>query len=235
MATTGTYAFNPSAADVVLNAFGMIGVRRTALTTEHLENAAFQANMVGVDFTNRNPNRWKMVEVSVTLVAGTAVYTLDPQVVAVSAVWLNQVQGSDTISRMLGPLSAVDYASIAAKTQQGTPNSYFFSLLTPAPTLTLWLVPNQVPAYTMKVQTFQQQQDTGLSGGYTLDTPYRFLDAYTWALAARLAVYYPDPARPSLPADLNTAFEAKFKLAAELDQERVVLRMQPNLSGYYPR
>jgi hypothetical protein len=235
MATTGTYAFNPSAADVVLNAFGMCGVRRTMLTTEHLENAAFAANLVGVDFTNRNPNRWKMVEVDVTLVAGTATYTLDPQVVAVSAVWLNQTVGSNTISRMLGPLSATEYASIANKTQTGTPNSYFFSLLTPSPTVTLWLVPNQVPEYSMKLQTFQQQQDVRLSAGYTLDTPYRFLDAYTWALAARLAVYYPDPARPSLPADLNTTFEAKFALAAQLDQERVTLKLSPNLGGYYPR
>jgi hypothetical protein len=85
------------------------------------------------------------------------------------------------------------------------------------------------------VQTFKQQQDVRLDGGYTLDTPYRFLDAYTFALAARLAVYYPDPARPTLAADLNTAFETKFALAAQLDQERVNLRVSPSLSSYFPR
>lgn len=237
MATTGTYSFNPSAADVVLNAYGMVGVRRAQITNEHLENAAFQANLVGVDFTNRNPNRWQMETVDFTLVAGTATYTFAPEVVAVSAVWLNQTLSDPaaTITRMLGPLSAVEYASIANKGQQGTPTSYFFSLLTPTPTLTLWLVPNQNPAFTMQVQVFKQQQDTALAGGYTLDTPYRFLDAYTIGLAARLAVVYPDPQRPSLPTDLQAQYIAAFTLAAQLDQERVSLKLAPNLSGYYPR
>lgn len=238
MVTTSTYAFNPSAADVVLNAYSMVGVRRAQITTEHLENASFQANLVGVDFTNRNPNRWQMATVDFTLVAGTATYTFAPEVVAVAAVWLNQTMpdaAATTITRMLGPLSAVEYASIANKNQQGTPTSYFFSLLTPTPTLTLWLVPNQNPEFDMQVQVFKQQQDTTLPGGYTLDTPYRFLDAYTIGLAARLALVYPDPQRPSLPTDLQAQYLAAFTLAAQLDQERVSLKLAPNLSGYYPR
>lgn len=232
MATTGTYAFNPSAADVVLNAYAMVGVKRAQITTEHLENAAFQANLVGVDFTNRNPNRWQMATVDFTLSAGVATYNFAPEVVAVSAVWLNQeMPDVTTITRMLGPLSAVEYASIANKQQQGTPNSYFFSLTTPIPTLTLWLVPNQNPEFDMQVQVFKQQQDTTLGGGYTLDTPYRFLDAYTFGLAARLAVIY----QPASAKDLQAQYLAAFTLAAQLDQERVSLKLSPNLSSYYPR
>lgn len=238
MVTSGTWNFNPSAADVVLNAFAMVGVRRTQITTEHLENAAYQAQMVAVDFTNRQPNRWQISQVDISLVAGQAVYDLPPQTVAVSAVWLDLAQPAPApgpISRILGPLSGVDYASIASKDQQGTPNSYYFSLLTPIPTLTLWLVPNQNPEFSMRVQTFQQMQDVLLPGGVSLDVPYRFLDAYTTGLAARLAVIYPDQARPSLPLDLEKGFEGRFQLAASLDQERVNLRPIPNLSSYYPR
>jgi hypothetical protein len=236
MTTTGTYAFNPSAADVVLNAYRLVGVKRTEITEDHLEDAAFQANLMGVEFTNRQPNRWQMDTETVTLIADTATYNLPAETVAVTAAWLVQDIGNgQTISRPLGPLSAVDYANIAMKQQAGTPISYFFSLLTPIPTITLWLVPNQNPEFTLNVQIFKQQQDTTIPGGYTLDTPYRFLDAYTWGLASRLAVLYPDANRPTLPVDLNTAFEAKFRLAAQLDQERVPLRLTPNFSGYYPR
>jgi len=234
MATTGTYAFNPSAADVTLNAFALCGVSRTQITNEHLVNAQFQANLLGVDITNRNPNRWQIEDIEVTLAAGTKLYTLDPEVVAVSAVWLDQVMPdpqATPISRVLGPLSAVEYASIANKDQQGTPTSYFFSLLTPAPKLTLWLVPNQNPEFTMYVQVFKQQQDTSLRGGQTIDAPYRFLDAIVFGLASRLAVIYaPDRAVP-----LDAAYKEKITLAAQLDSERVSLKFAPNLAGYYPR
>jgi len=235
MATTGTYAFNPSAADVVLNAFGMIGLRRTQLNTEHLTDAAFAANMLGVEFTNRNPNRWQMEEVAIPLVADTSSYNLPPETVAISVVGLDQTVGDNTISRVLGPLSAADYASLPSKTQTGSPTSYFFSLLTPIPTLTLWPVPDGVIAYTMRVQTFKQQQDTSLIGGATVNTPYRFLDAFTHGLAARLAVYYPNEKRPNLDDKLNALFAQKFALAASLDQERVPLRVRPNMSSYYRR
>lgn len=234
MATSGTYAFNPSAADVILNAFGMIGKRRTQLDTEMLENASYQAQMVGVDFTNRNPNRWQMETFDFPLIASTAVYTLAPQVVAVSIVYLDTV-ATPVLTRVIGPLSATEYASQANKTQEGVPTSFFFSLLTPAPTITLWPVPQTSGIHLMRVQTFKQQQDVRLDAGYTLDAPYRFLDAFTFGIAARLALFYPDERRPTLAADLNTAYEAKFKLAAELDQERVNLKVMPTLTSYFPR
>jgi hypothetical protein len=232
MATTGTYAFNPSAADVVLNAFGMIGKRRTQIDYEMLEDAGFQAQMVGVDFTNRNPNRWQMATVSIPLTAATPTYTLDPQVVAVSFVAIDTV-AAPVQTRALGIMSATDYAAQPNKTEAGPPTSYFFSLLTPAPTLTFWPVQPDAGVYVAKVQVFKQQQDVRLDGGYTLDAPYRFLDAYTFGLAARLAIFYPDPKRPTLAADLNSAYEAKLLLAAQLDQERVPITIQPGLSSYF--
>ena len=231
MATTGTYNFDPSAADVVLNAYALVGQRSTMLTVEHFERAAYQANLVGVDFTNRNPNRWQMVDVPIPLLAGVPTYSLPPETVAVSCVTIDQ----NGLTRVLGPLSAVDYTSIARKLQAGTPSSYFFNLRTPIPTLTLWLVPNQNPAFTMHVQCFKQQQDTSLRNGATVDTPYRFLDAFTFGLAARLALLYPDTTRPTLPLDFDAKYKEAFALAAGLDQERVPLRLAPILAGYYPR
>ena len=232
MTTTGTYAFNPSAADVVLQAFGMLGIRRAQLTTEHLENAAYQAQMVGVDFTNRNPNRWQMATLEIPLVADDAVYDLQPETVAVSIVYIDTDDAGSPQTRVLGPLSATEYASLSNKEQTGVPTSYFFSLLTPTPTLTLWPVPSGTPDYTMRVQTFKQQQDVSLRNGYTLDTPYRFLDAFTFGLAARLAVYYP-PEKGLDAGTLDGVYERKFALAAALDQERVSINVTPGLTSYF--
>ncbi len=234
MTTTGTYAFNPSAADIILNAFGMIGVRRPEITQQHLEDASIQANMLMVDFSNRNPNRWGMETKTQILDEVTPTYTLDAEVLAISIAYLETTSGGTTTSRVLGPISATDYAAIPQKLNQATPTSYFFSLLTPNPTITIWpVVPSGSSAvYTLKMQTFRQMQDVRIGGGVTIDTPYRFLDAFSTGMAARLAVIYPEKLKMSI-ADLDALFEKRFKLAAQLDQERTPMYVRCQMSGYF--
>lgn len=235
MATTGTYAFNPTAADVLLNAFAMgSGKRRTDLDAEMLENGAYQMQMVGIDFTNRNPNRWQMETYSIPLLADTPTYNLQPQVVAISIVYVDTIDANGDVitSQVLGPLSATDYASLGDKGTTNKPSTYFFSLLSPTPTLTFWAVPNASDTYIARVQAFKQQQDVQISGGLTLDTPYRFLDAYTMGVAARLALLYPRQGGATA-ADLDAKYKELFQLAASLDQERVAMRIQPGLSSYF--
>ncbi len=233
MTTTGTYAFNPSAAETILQAYMQgPGIRRTELGDHHFEDAGYAANMLAVDFSNRQPNRWQMATTPIALVAGTATYALDPQILAVSVVWLDQTDnGGNVISRVLGPLSAADYASLPFKEQPGQPSSYFFSLTIP-PSITIWPVYNGSPTYALRIQTFRQVQDVSLTRGTTLDVPYRFLDAWTTGLAWRLCDYYP-PADAVKVTRLEAQFEKRFQIAAALDQERVPLRVQPQLSSYY--
>lgn len=226
MTTTGTFNFDPSAADVTLNAFALCGVIRSRLTTEHFTNAQFQAQMLGVDLTNRQPNRWQIENVPLVLLPGVPAYPLPPQVVAVSSVIIVR----DNISRVLGPLSAVDYHELASPLQLGVPTSYYFSLLTPAPQITFWLVPNGNPSFVASVQTFKRQQDVSQRNGATVDVPYRFLDAIVWGLAARLAAIY----APDRAVALKEQYLESMTLAAALDQESVPLRLGPILNSYFP-
>src|SRR3989304_88680 len=221
MATTGTYAFAPSAGDLILNAFGMIQVRRTQLTQEHLENAHMCASMVVVDFSNRNPNRWAMETQDITLVSGTPTYSLTGRTLAVTLAYTDPPAGPPTAvrSRVLGPLSANDYGSMPTKLQPGRPTSFFFNLLTPIPTISLWPCPDDNGPYLLRLQTFRQMQDVQLSGGVQLDAPYRFLDAALFGIASRLAVYYPTTPPALSAADLDAAYLQKFQLAASRDQE----------------
>jgi hypothetical protein len=233
MSTTGTYAFNPSAADVLLNAFAMgAGKRRTDIDLEMLENGAYQMQMVGIDFTNRNPNRWQMETYSIALSQSTPTYNLQRQVVAISIAYVDTIDATGTViaTQVCGPLSATDYASLSDKLNENKPSTYFFNLASPIPTLTFWQVPNANNTYIARVQAFKQQQDVQISGGLTLDAPYRFLDAYTMGVAARLALLYPGHASA---ADLDAKYKELFNLAAALDQERVNLRIQPGLSSYF--
>jgi len=233
MATTGTYAFMPSAGDIVLAAFSMIGVRRAKITQEHLEDAAFWANMVGVDITNRQPNLWKAGSAPFALTAGVSTYDLPLQTVAV----LPPIVTVAGIDRPLAPISQADYNAIPYKTQPGPPTSYLFTLAR-QPTITVWPVPTAAPAMSMSVDIYQQQEDTALAGDASVDVVYRFLEAYTLGLAARLAAGWADGTlseRLAAAGTLNDAYEAKFKLASAQEQERVPLRMQPVLSSYFPR
>jgi hypothetical protein len=231
MTTSGTYSFNPSAADLVLNAFSIIGVRRPEITNHHLEDAYLQANLLMVDISNRSPNRWTLETQSQVLTAGTATYDLSARTLAIAIAYIETTANGVTTGRVLGPISATDYASIPDKDTQGVSTSYFFSLLT-TPTITLWPVPDSATTYTLKLQTFRQQQDVNLASGQTIDAPYRFLDAVTTGLAARLAVLYP-PKEPGKADKLDALYEKRFALAAARDQERTPMYVRPQMSTYF--
>lgn len=230
--TTGTYSFAPSAADITLNAFGMIGIRRAQLTQDHLQDAYMAANFLMVDFTNRSPNRWTMETQDQILSASTPTYDLTARTLAIAIAYLDTTTGGVTTSRVIGPISATDYASISNKLQEGPPTSYFLSLLT-TPTVTVWpVVPStDTTTYTLRMQTFRQNQDVQLANGVGIDAPYRFLDAFSTGMAARLKVLYPEKAPPGV--DFEGLFEKRFKLAAQTDQEKTPLYISPQMGGYY--
>ena len=227
MTTTNTYAWNPSAADIVLNAYGMIQIRRHELTTGHLEDASFQSNALMVDISNRNPNRW-LIESQVVPLTSVATYALAPRTICVTAATVSISSAGD---RAIGPLSAADYAVIPRKTQTAPPTSYYFSLGV-VPSVTLWPVPDAATiaaGATLNLLTFRQVQDVDLTNGQSLDCPYRFLDAFTTGLAARLAEFY----RPEKVVGLNAFFEQRFARAQKRDQEQVNISIAPNFSSYY--
>lgn len=233
MTSSGTYAFNPSAGDVVLNAFGMIQLRRWELTQQHLEDAAFCCNLVMVDFSNRNPNQWALEDLTITpLTQGTPAYSLEDRTIAVAIAYIDTTTGTDVRSRVLGPISNADYASLPNKLTEGPPTSYDFRLLRPTPEVRIWPVADANGPYTLRLQTFRQIQDVVLPNGVTLDAPYRFLDAFTHDLASRLAEYYP-PAEPGKGARLSTMAAQKFQLAASRDQESTPMYVRPMMGGYF--
>lgn len=228
MTSSGTYAYSPSNSDLVLNAFAQIQLRRTELTTHHLVDASTAFNLLMVDFSNRNPHRFMLETQSQVLTPGTASYILTNRTLAISIAYIDITVGSDTVSRVIGPISATEYAAIPNKGLQAVPTSYWFNLQA-TPTVTLWPTPDSNATYTLKMVTFRQSQDVGLAGGETLDSPYRFLDALSTGLAARLAQMY----RPEQVQALDAKYEQRINLAASRDQENVPLRIIPGMFSYY--
>ena len=67
MATSGTYAFNPSLGELTLYAYNLCGVRNTALLQEHMESARMASNLMLSRWSNQGVNLWAVDRVTVPL------------------------------------------------------------------------------------------------------------------------------------------------------------------------
>src|ERR1700694_535329 len=116
MTSSGTYAYAPSNADMVLGAFGRLQIRPTELVTEHMQRAAQQANLLMVELNNRVPNLWTSDPQSITLVQGTATYTLPAYTIMVLIATLRTNSGIATQNdTWLTPISTSDYMAYPNK------------------------------------------------------------------------------------------------------------------------
>lgn len=229
MASSGTYDWNPGAGDLTLQAFRRCGIKRVEITAEHLMDAAAEANLCQVEFSNKQPNWWLAETYSVTLTPSQATETLPERIIAPLAVYISTTDGNgNTTDTVLGPLSTTEYHSISDKLTEGVPSAYWFDRQI-APQITLWPVPNDDTTYTLKIRALARPEDVVLASGTNVDMPYRWLDAFVACLAYRLAIIY----APERAATLKAVADQAWATAAKEDQENVPLVVTPMLGGYF--
>lgn len=183
--------------------------------------------MVLVELSNRQPNLFVTEEVTQALTDGTATYALAERTIDIQVALIRTTLSSVTTDIQISAMSTTDYAGIATKGSQGRPSSFWFKR-TITPTITLWPVPDSSD-YTLVLRQLSRIEDAVLSNAVNVAVPYRWLDAYTAALASRLAVLYaPDKAQ-----GLLTLAERAWGLAAKEDTENVALRIAPMINSYY--
>lgn len=237
MTSSGTYNFNPSLGEVVINAFARCGVRRTAIMQEHMTDARFEANLMFSDWSNKGVNLWKVDLQSIPLVQGISTYYADSANTAADAARTIMVLDAyisintgtqNEYDRMIMPISRTEYSQTPNKLLQSPPTVFWFDRLI-NPTITLWPVPDQSNYYTLSFYRVIQIQDAELTDAQTLDVPYRWLDASAAGLAARLAAIY----APERMAMLEAKAAQAYQTAATQDTENVPLYIMPGLSGYF--
>jgi hypothetical protein len=227
MTSTNTYTFDPTSADLVINAFAKCELTPTQLTAEHIRQAAFEANLLNIDMSNRNPNGFAIETITQALTTD-ATYALTGRIVSMAMVYVTN--SSDSNSRVIGAISASNYASITDKTTTAAgPTSYYFSN-TKTPSITVWplVASTDTVTYTLNMLVFRQNQDFAADTAYTTDLPYRYIDAFAMGLAARLADIY----KPIKADRFYTLYETKFRRLSMQDQENVSLSFTPDMSGY---
>lgn len=223
MATSGTYTFNPGLGEIVLYAYQNIGVRPAALLQEHMDSARMATNMMLARWSNMGVNLWCVDLITTPLVQGTATYAVNANTVMI----LDAYIVSDSIDRIILPISRTEYASYPNKAQQGFPTTFWFDRLI-SPTVTLWPVPDGSQT-SLKYYRVRRLQDSNLQGGEQVEVPYLWLEAFADGLTYRLARIWAPQIAPALKAQADESYE----IAAAQGIEQAQQYISPQLSGYW--
>tara|TARA_B100001093_G_C26537299_1_gene888624 strand:+ start:177 stop:842 length:666 start_codon:yes stop_codon:yes gene_type:complete len=217
MATSNSRDFDLDVGELIEEAYERCGLEMR--TGYDARTARRSLNLMFADWANRGLNLWTVKQETVSVVSGTATYTLDATYVDLLEVVLRNSSNTDfTLTQM----SRNEYLTIPNKTATGQPSQYFFDRQT-IPTITLWSTPNA--SFTLVYYYVRRIQDAD-SLTNTTDAPFRFLPC----MAAGLAYYISIKKAPDRIQILKTLYEEEFQRAAAEDANSTPLKLTPNLS-----
>lgn len=240
-------AFQPTAAEIVLQAFRRIAIHRTQITIEHLTDARNELNLLQVEWANSGPNLWEVDNQTITLVPGQAVYDIDPGTIDILDAYVtdtvstqpydadNQattdanvwnMPNAPTVDRIMTGLGRSEYMSLPQKQDQGSPTSFWYQKGI-AQKISIWPVPMSAALFTY--WRMRQIAGASLQNAATPELPYLWLDAAVAGLAHRLSRIYAPPLEPRRQADADAA----WLKAAKTDTENVPLLITPDVGGYW--
>jgi len=225
MTTSGTTAFNMDFTEIAEEAWERAG--RELRSGYDLRTARRSMNLLTIEWQNRGINLWTIDEGSISLVAGTAEYTLPADTIDL----LEQVirTGDGNVSTQsdltINRISVSTYASIPNKLSQGRPIQVRIERLRDAPKITVWPVPDSND-YVFRYWRMRRIEDAG-SGVETADMNFRFLPCLVAGLAYYIAMKDPQLAE-RIPM-LKQAYEEQFMLAAGEDREKTPARFVPRV------
>lgn len=90
MALSGTQAFDPSLGGIVIGAFSRCGIRRTEITSQHMQDAYFEANMLQSELQGDGFQTWQITLEKQDIIAGKSVYDVNPTAIFVLDVYIRQ-------------------------------------------------------------------------------------------------------------------------------------------------
>ena len=229
--SSGTTNFGLSNATVLIEAFDRLGFEPTRITRHQLISGRRSLNLELQLWSNRGLNLWKMVQGTINLVAGQAVYDIRPILIDMTEMYYTTVDttgGPNSIDRIMVPITRTQYDQLSNKGQQGLPTQYWFQRYI-SPQVTIWEVPYAgAPDYVCNWWGLQQIFDAGIAGAETPDVPYRGFDALAAGVCARLAEKF----APARLTEKRALAKESFLEFAENDQEAGAFVLSPNVAGY---
>tara|TARA_R110002020_G_scaffold6052_1_gene25331 strand:- start:98 stop:763 length:666 start_codon:yes stop_codon:yes gene_type:complete len=215
MATSGSRDFNLDVAEVIEEAYERCGLE--VRTGYDARTARRSLNLMFADWANRGLNLWTVSSATVTLTQGTAAVTLGSDVVSILEVVLRR----DNTDYILNQISRTDYVTLPDKTTQGRPSQFWFNRQI-EPVINLWAVPEN--STDQIIYYYVQRLEDADTLVNTTDMPFRFYPC----MVAGLAYYTAMKRAPERLQILKGIYEEEFQRAAEEDEQRVSLKLQPS-------
>jgi len=216
MATSGSTDFDLDVAEIIEEAYERCGLE--VRTGYDIKTARRSMNLMFADWANRGLNLWTVKQATLSLTAGTATYTLDPSYTDLLEVSLRRSGTDFELSKM----SRGEYLGLPNKTTQGRPSQYFYNRQT-IPQITLWATPDS-SSDTLIYYYVKRIEDVDTFTN-TTDAPFRFLPC----IVAGLAYYLSMKKAPDRIQLLKSVYEEEFQRAADEDEDRVPLKIQPGI------
>jgi len=216
MTVSNSRDFNLDVGEVIEEAFERCGIE--VRTGYDARTARRSLNLMFAEWANRGLNMWTVKQGTVTLTQGQAEETLLADVVDLLEVTLRRSGTDFTIDR----ISRGDYVTIPNKTTQGRPSQFWFNRQV-APVINLWAVPEN--STDQLIYYYLQRIDDADTLVNTTDMPFRFFPC----MVAGLAYYIAMKRAPDRVQMLKSVYEEEFQRAADEDEDRVPLKLQPSI------
>ncbi len=216
MTTSGSRDFNIDVGEIIEEAYERCGLE--VRTGYDARTARRSLNLMFADWANRGVNLWTVKQGTATLTQGTATVTLTADVVDVLEIVLRRGSTDFEIQR----ISRGEYATLPDKTTQGRPSQFWFNKQI-TPIINLWAVPEN--STDQIVYYYVQRIEDADALVNTTDMPFRFYPC----MVAGLAYYLAMKRAPQLIQLLKSVYEEEFQRAADEDEDRVPLKLQPSI------
>tara|TARA_R100001440_G_scaffold54337_1_gene74124 strand:- start:1142 stop:1807 length:666 start_codon:yes stop_codon:yes gene_type:complete len=216
MTVSGSKDFELDVAEYIEEAYERCGIE--VRTGYDLKSAKRSLNLLLAEWANRGLNQWTIKQRTLSLTQADGEYDLGTDVIDVLSVIIRR-DGTDlTMQR----ISRNTYLAIPTKTTQSRPTQYFLDRQL-TPNLKIWPLPeNSTDIIVYDAITRMDDADAQVN---TLDLPFRFYPC----LVAGLAYYISMKRSPERVQLLKTVYEEEFQRAAAEDDDRVSLKLQPDM------
>ena len=216
MTTSGSRDFDLDVAEIIEEAYERCGLE--VRTGYDARTARRSMNLMFADWANRGLNLWTVKQATQALTQGTATYTFTSDYTDLLEVVVRRSGTDFEISRM----SRSEYLTVPNKTTQGRPSQYYYNRQV-EPQITLWPTPEN-STDTLVYYYVQRIEDVDALVN-TTDAPFRFLPC----MVAGLAYYTALKKAPERVQLLKNLYEEEFQRAADEDEDRVALKLQPSI------
>ena len=220
MTTSGSRDFDLDVAEIIEEAYERCAIE--IRTGYDARSARRSLNLMFADWANRGVNLWTVQQGTLTLTSGTATYNSSNGLASPMADILEVALRRSGTDYEIVRLSRGEYLNIPTKTTQGRPSQFYFNRQI-NPEVTLWPTPeNSTDQLVYYYISRIQDADTLVN---TTDAPFRFLPC----MVAGLAYYLSLKKRPELTQILKVVYEEEFQRAADEDEDRVSLKLTPDI------